>query len=236
MSTRSIPSLLRATLLLLLAIPGIGCVYLTDRALDFLDPYRISVGAGSAIGARTSNLGLWDTGLMIGIKPNAAALGWRYGKPLFFNQKDGTFDADQAQIFISSSIRSFDYANGSYQSGTESFAVLPVFFTLTDATPTRYDWTVPETEALFDDLHYLWSVETFENNRFAQIHAFDIELDFGLFVYMENGFSPGEVVDFLLGFLTIDIAQDDNRLGLGDPPAGELETPPAEDTDTGGAE
>ena len=95
-------------------------------------------------------------------------------------------------------------------------AVLPALFTWADATPTEYDWTVPEAEDDIDDLHWLWSGESFGNNRYAQIHAFDIEFDIGVFVYLELGVSPGEIIDFWLGWFLIDIAMDDGRLGGGE--------------------
>ncbi|MEN8151776.1 MAG: hypothetical protein ABFS86_18310 [Planctomycetota bacterium] len=193
-----------------------GCTYLGDRALDLVDPYRISVGAGSTVGVRACKLGLIDTGLMVGVKPNAAALGWRYGEPRFFNQQDTTFDADQAEIVKTSSIRRYDYATGDYRSATGSAAILPALFTWTDTTPTSYDWTISDGDDDYDDLNWLWEPGSFSDQRYSQVHAFDIELDIGLGVYLELGISPGEVVDFWLGWLLIDIAMDDGRLGGGD--------------------
>ena len=64
----------------------------------------------------------------------------------------------------------------------------------------------------FQSKSWLWSQQNFANNRYAQIHAFDVETEIGLFVYLDLGFSPGELLDFLLGFVTIDIAADDGRL------------------------
>ncbi len=32
-----------------------------------------------------------------------------------------------------------------------------------------------------------------------------------MLVYVDTGYSPGELLDFLLGLLTIDIAADDGR-------------------------
>jgi hypothetical protein len=54
--------------------------------------------------------------------------------------------------------------------------------------------------------------EGFANNRYQQIHAFDVEAEVALLVHTSSGFSPGEVLDFLLGFFLIDIAGDDGRL------------------------
>jgi hypothetical protein len=48
-----------------------------------------------------------------------------------------------------------------------------------------------------------------QTNRYARIHAFDIEAQVAIVAYVDVGWSPGEFLDFLLGFLTIDIAKDD---------------------------
>ena len=49
------------------------------------------------------------------------------------------------------------------------------------------------------------------DHRYAQIHAFDVELELGLGVYLDAGWSPGEVLDFVLGLFTLDLAGDDGR-------------------------
>ena len=59
---------------------------------------------------------------------------------------------------------------------------------------------------------WLWSEEALEQDPWAHVHAFDVEL--GAYLLVINGkagFSPGEALDFLLGLFTIDIAQDDWR-------------------------
>ena len=205
----------RVAFLLVLVSAG-SCRYLGRRGLDFLDQFRGSVGAGSTVGVRGRAAGVVDTGLMVGVMPNVAALGWRYGKPLYFDQSDARFDADQAEIIKVNSITNFDYGTGSYDSARTSIAVLPALFTWTDSTPTEYEWTVPEEGVEFTAEHHLWSRETSKNNRYAQIHAFDVEVQVGLGVYVESGFSIGETLDFLLGILTIDIADDDHRIGGGE--------------------
>lgn len=188
-----------------------SCNYVVDRSLDFVDQYRIAIGAGSVVGARISQLGLVDTGLMFGVKPAAATLGLRYGRAFYFEQGDPTMDADQAEIIKTTHIVGMDYGKGSYKSARNSAAVLPALFTWTDSTPTDFEWQVPEEGEDFEDRSWLWSANTFESNRYAQIHAFDMEVGVGLFVYVEVGYSPGELLDFLLGLFTIDIADDDGR-------------------------
>ncbi|MHC4342405.1 MAG: hypothetical protein ACYSX0_19600, partial [Planctomycetota bacterium] len=169
--------------------------------------------AGTTIGVRGRALGLVDTGLMVGVKPNATSLGWRYGKVLTFAGKDGRYDADHAEIIRTNSILDFDYEKGSYKSARKSVALFPALFTWTDSTPTGFEWEVPEEGEDFREKHWIWSKETGRNNRYAQIHAFDVEVEIGLLVYAEAGFSFGETLDFLLGIFTIDIAKDDGRIG-----------------------
>lgn len=200
--------LLRALVLASLALSLPSCRYLGNRAADFLDQFRGAVGVGTVAGVRARAVGVVDTGIMMGVKPRAAALGWRYGTPLAF-RPDRRADADQAEIFRTTSIDGLDYAAGSYRSARTSAAVLPAVFTWTDATPTRYEWLVPGEGEDFDDRHWIWSRESRRQNRHARIHAFDVEAEVGLFVYLDAGFSPGECLDFLLGFLGIDIAKDD---------------------------
>ena len=205
---------LAGCLVLLLNAQLCSCGYVADRALDFLDQYRFAVGLGTASGARARGLGLVDTGLMIGVKPKAAALGWRYGTPLYFREKDTRLDADQAEIVKTTSLSDFDYAAGTYWSARNSAALLPALFTWVDATPPPgdYTWLVPEAGDTFDDRHWLWSAEAFARDRYAQVHAFDLEMEAGLLVYVDAGWSPGEFLDFVLGLFTIDIAGDDGRL------------------------
>ena len=112
-----------------------SCQYIGSRALDFMDQYCFTVGAGTTLGVRGRYLGLYDTGLMLGVKPKASALGWKFGEPMFFNQQDTRVDADQAELFKVTSMRDLDYSEGSYYTARTSAALLPVFFTWVDATP-----------------------------------------------------------------------------------------------------
>ncbi|MCZ6691323.1 MAG: hypothetical protein O7H41_17180 [Planctomycetota bacterium] len=59
----------------------------------------------------------------------------------------------------------------------------------------------------------MWSGRALRLNRRAHIHAFDIEASvYAGMVYARAGFSPGEFVDFLLGWFGVDIAGDDRPL------------------------
>jgi hypothetical protein len=202
----------RIAILIALLFLG-GCTYLGRRGRDFLDQFRVSVGAGTAIGVRGSAVGVVDTGLMVGVKPNLSAIGWRYGRGFLANTKDGRIYADQAQIIKATHVRDLNYGTADYAHARNSVAVLPALLTWTDASPPGYEWKVPEEGNVFKEQHWIWSKEAVRNDRYAQIHAFDIEFDFALGVYVETGYSPGETLDFLLGIFGIDIAKDDHRIG-----------------------
>jgi hypothetical protein len=154
-----------------------SCRYVGNRAADFLDQFRGAVGVGTTLGVRGRALGVVDTGLMVGVQPRAAALGWRYGTPLYFSEKDPRMDAEQAEIFRTTSVYGLDYATGTYKSARTSIALLPAIFTRTDATPSDYAWLVPENGEDFHGRMWIWNRENRKTNRYARIHAFDIEAD-----------------------------------------------------------
>ncbi len=208
-----VPAVRRCRLLLPLTLLLLAsCQYLGDRGMDFLDQFKIAGDAAVVGGARARHFGLYDTGLTFGLKPRATAIGMKYGVPLFFNIKNGLIDADQVAIIKGTHIYALDYGKGAYQSSWTSAAILPGVFTWGDSTPDEYEWVVPEEGDVFDDVHWIWSAEGFEQNRYAQIHAFDVELELAFILYFDTGYSPGETLDFLLGFIFIDIAGDDGRL------------------------
>lgn len=193
-------------------LPQAACGYLADRALDFTDQFRFTIGAGTVVGVRGRSGGTLETGLMIGIKPRAAALGWRYGTPLWFYEGDRRFDADQAEIVRTTTLIGHDFTDGSYDSARQSLFLLPALLSWVDSTPTGYDWQVPADGDRFADHHWLWSIEGIAHNRYQLVHAFDFEGEVGLFLYTSSGYSPGELLDFLLGLVLIDLAADDERL------------------------
>jgi len=201
------------SLLLVLVFPS--CAYLTDRGMDFLDQYRLTVGVSTGGGIRASTRGLVHTGLLFGIKPQASAFGWKYGRPLLLG---GTataagLEADHAQIVFTSTYEDWDYASNEFKLARKSFFLLPAFLTWVDTT-RRADpvWYVPDEGVMLRGDHYLWSAATWRDNRYAMIHAFDAEFEISILVYLDVGYSPGELLDFLLGIFTIDLARDDGRI------------------------
>ena len=198
---------------LLAATPS--CAYLTDRAADFLDQYRGVVGVSSGGGVRVNAFGLVHTGLIFGLKPQDSALGWKYGRPLvsWATSRTAGLEADQSWIFITTSFENWSALCGDYKLARKSLGILPVFFTWCDTTyRDEPRWYVPDEGVELEGDNYLWTAATWKHNRYAMIHAFDMELEIAIVVFLDTGYSPGETLDFLLGLLTIDLANDDGRI------------------------
>lgn len=198
--------------LFVVGVVASSCKAAANRGADFLDQFKFVVGVTSGGGARVNAAGLVHTGLNIGIKPDGTAWGWKYGSYKRFDAPtaDVTFDADQAWLVRTMTVSRLNYAAGSYAYGIDSFFLLPALFSLVDAArPEEIHWFVPEEGVQIQGRNWIWSREARQEARAAQIHIFDLELELGLFGYTDIGYSPGETLDFLLGFLGIDLAEDD---------------------------
>src|SRR5262245_47170176 len=145
--------------LVLLALSATSCSYLADRALDFTDAFRFTLGVGTSAGVRARAGLALDTGLLIGVKPRAGTVGWRYGAFYFFDQSDSRIDCEQAEIVRTTALLGHDFTDGSYQTARTSLFLLPALFSWVDTTPTDYQWHVPQQGDEFSDRHWLWSGE-----------------------------------------------------------------------------
>lgn len=203
---------MRLAVLLWIALVASSCKAAANRGADFLDQFKFVVGATTGGGVRVNAAGIVHTGLNIGIKPDGSSWGWKYGSYKNFDTPtaDVTFDADQAWLVRTMTVSRLNYAAGTYQWGMDSFFLLPALFSRVDAAPPEsIHWYVPEEGVQIKERNWIWSREARRDARAAQIHAFDVELELGLVGYIDMGFSPGEALDFLLGFFGIDLAQDD---------------------------
>jgi hypothetical protein len=192
-----------------------SCAYLTDRGVDFLDQFRAVGGVGTGGGMRFSYLGLFSTGLNFGIKPQATSIGWKYGRPFLLapSLHQAKFEGDQAWVLYTSTLENCNFASADYKLARKSVALLPVFFTWADSTYRDKDrWYATDKGVPLEGDNYLWTVKTWKNNRYAMVHVFDWEFEMGALAYLDLGFSPGEMVDFWLGILFIDLAKDDGRI------------------------
>lgn len=180
---------------------------------DLLDPWRASVGLSSGVGVRANWAGLVHTGLNLGIKPHGSALGVKYGEIYGFQLADSNYEADPSSVYVTKSTFDGNFGSGSYKLVRESYALFPALLSWVDSAPAdAVEWRVPEEGAELDGLEWIWSSAALERSRFGAVHAFDAEVEVSLFLYVDLGISPGEIVDFFLGVLTgLDIALDDGR-------------------------
>lgn len=84
-------------------------------------------------------------------------------------------------------------------------------FNLASTGPSRPPRRVAESIVLFD----LASIPEFrEEERYRRklIDAFDVHVDATMLLSARAGFSAGQFADFLLGFTTLDIAEDDSQV------------------------
>jgi hypothetical protein len=201
--------------ILLLALLGASCNGPAAAGRDLLDPFRVVVGVGSGAGVRVNALGLVHTGLLFGVKPDRTSLGWKYGEALALQPAaDGSLRAevDQAVVVRTTSIFDLNYDRGGYALARTSFFLFPAVFSHVDsADPDGVEWLVPEDGVDLVGERWIWSREAFRDQRFAQIHAFDIEAEIMLAGYIEIGFSPGELLDFFFSLVGLDLAKDDHR-------------------------
>ena len=176
--------------------------YLANRARDFGECFRLQVGAGKGVGAAVRAGGLVHAGLFLGRNSRNLGIGWVYGDGYAFGAgASGKRRSDKEGGFT---ILNFDFHEELVpRRGGEEGLVLEEHFCF---------GLLPAIFSSVDDRN-LWSNQALKASRRAHVHAFDIEAEVhALFLFTKVGFSPGELVDFLLGWFGADIAQDDRSL------------------------
>ena len=164
---------------LLLALPSVGCAYMGDRGADFADCFRFEGSVGVGVQANVAVGELFHLG--VGSSRRWSA-GWRYGAATTEKRVEDHF-------------------------------------------PLSYVWTLvaPDTESLHSlrigedaktSQHRCYIVLPGELNRSLwkkdPLHYYDIEVGvMAAILGAQVGFSPGEFVDWLLGWFGADIAGDD---------------------------
>ena len=182
-----------------------GCSYVKNRVNDLLDPFRVDVGVGPGLyaEARATDFA-------------AVGLGARLVRTARWSGR-----------FVSS------------RGWTESLALGPFILGNSTATgvqpvlpddPSKYesgDGPVPG-QILFLPLGGIGSCADIYRFHERGVRILDVGADVALgYVGAGVGFSPGEFVDLLLGFVGIDIAGDD-AFGRPEPPAEEPAVPKPE--------
>jgi hypothetical protein len=193
------PALVVATLLLATGCQTTVSGYLSRRGRDFKDCFLIQTGLGIGLGVDVKAGGLVHASALMSAHFDEGTVGWVYGEPRPADELHATIvghvsnEGDLGIGLIHVSARSYQDTSV----GHVCFGVLPAAFSLHGGT---WLWLDPDEE---------WAGLE-KAVRSARIHAFDVEAGVMLLLWgFRAGFSPGEFLDFLLGWFGIDIAGDD---------------------------
>jgi hypothetical protein len=216
--------------ILLLALSILTCntgcasmeTYFKDRALDFVDCFKVDAGYGSGIAVYAKATELFSTGFGWGIM-------WKYGlKGRNIGHWNDIHLGWPASIFTvapyldnNEEIESCD-AFLEYGLNVVSAAfigVLPESYSKAHEKPCKSPYRQYQIinggyfalSAIVINTDYFMPPDgKFNNYRPRPITAFDIEAGvFAGFVGVHVGVSPGQLADFLLGWFGVDIAGDD---------------------------
>lgn len=199
------------TILSLLVLLGSGCAafntYFFDRMNDLADVVKFDVGFGIGLDAHVSVTDLISTGVGYSDTYRFGLRGGRFGSwrdihagipvatalVLFSSPSPGIFSRFSWDPFVTEFISIGDMSH---------------------STASRFEPVVSESLLLFNTRLTRGSHRSglFQETEWLEdpICMFDIEVSATVaIVGVRFGFSPGHLLDFLLGFLTIDIAGDD---------------------------
>ena len=216
-----------AVLLALLPLSA-GCQtsidnYFGNRARDLGECFMLQAGLGIGIDVDVKAAGLVHANAGFAAYFLRNSLGWVYGmpRPESIGAPMWTIPSE-GEIGLVVRHDSLRYFNGKERKH-RCYAILPGVLSWEQGAPL---WREPEETMLrqgeqlrsYLDESQMLAREQAERAmlRKARVHAFDIEAGvFILIVGARVGFSPGEFLDFLLGWFGVDIAGDD--VGLEEP-------------------
>ncbi len=201
----SLPLLRTAALVAVLALSA-GCQttvgnYFGNRARDFGECFAAQVGLGVGLGVDIRAVGILHASVGGGFYFDGATLGWAYGAPL----------PSALRGLSRHAILRFTGFPLSWFPLREWFSLIPTHTSRLGPNEEHYCYFLLPviTDA------FLHSDDEISPATWARIHAFDIEVGaFAIVLGARVGFSPGEFLDFLLGWVGIDIAGDDKPLGV----------------------
>lgn len=201
-------------LLSLCCAAGSGCAelgtYFADRGRDFGEIFRVQAGLGVGLGAAAQAGPVAHLGLGGGVIPYQYGVGWTYGRGYAFGL--GGADLYDVELFWPATL----IGDGSGRSLGEGWHHVAdregrrdvdsrdhVCWGLAPGLFTRF----PSPEG-----RLLWTPRGAETNRWGHVHSWDLEASAyaGLLV-VRVGVSPGELLDFVLGWFGVDLARDDRR-------------------------
>jgi hypothetical protein len=213
--------------------------YFANRARDFGECWRAEVRFAAGIGVDVQAAGLLHVGVGGYFAPGVRlfgdewGLGWIYGHPIVSAARPGLAGAAYLPATLIPHALGGPHSPGPFSRGWHfageelgppnvwrrhsCYGLLPGLISnvATSEAAERFgpDWAqrtdLPECwEAWWG--YRLWTAEALRLDPWSHVHAFDCELGLSaLFFEARLGFSPGEFVDFVLGWVGADIAGDD---------------------------
>jgi hypothetical protein len=224
-------------LLLLLPLLATGCQttvgnYFANRGRDLGDCFLMQAGFGVGLGVDVKAAGVAHVNFGFSAFIPFTSVGivygeWRPTRPQAHFSGDSEFGMPGALFLPTDTVYMHVAPIPGAGAGHCCYWVLPVALSwvqlssataVPDGPHTRWLWSEEPIPEDYDPTDFEAGM------RSARIHAFNIEAGvFVLVVGARAGFSPGEFLDFLLGWVGIDIAGDDHPL------IEEVEVPPPSD-------
>ena len=199
--------------------------FLAQRAADFGDCFRLQAGVGAGFGASVRCAGNLDLGFDIGWFPREYGLGWDYGEGYAFGHgRTGMAGDTEVNLVFAAMLLAQDQNVPlpplHWQSTRTPYTSLnPRVATHACAGffPAAISFINPvDVEREPGGPYLQWSGRALRANPWEHIHVFDVEATAMIgFARISVGFSPGEFVDFVLGFFGVDFARDDGRFEPG---------------------
>ncbi|MCZ6687975.1 MAG: hypothetical protein O7H41_00020 [Planctomycetota bacterium] len=225
LSPSVMPGLVLAILFAALATTGCQTTvgnYFANRGRDLSECFMVQAGLGFGLGVDVKAAGLVHADALMAFYARHWSVGWVYGDPRpteMFAEEGFPFEGDQGTLFWHRSVSSVGVIRGAHG----CFSILPAVLSWEDSFWLWNDidelgeWMAEQGTTYppgFDVEGYLKDLlmKRRPMHRWARLHVFDVEV--GVFigvVGVRAGFSPGEFLDFILGWFGVDIAGDDQH-------------------------
>lgn len=196
--------------LMLAAAGSAGCQtavghYFAERARDLGDCFEARASLGLGIGVSARAFGVAEAGLLW--SRSAVDCGWDFGRPVAHRSEIDEGNAFRVALPIGA--MEFRYSDA-LSRGRPIWQLRPL---LLPALTT----IEPFASLQRDESEWLWgppgenqSASSRQARRWSRVHAFDVGVEAWVgFGGLRLGFSPGEFLDFVLGWFGLDIAGDD---------------------------
>lgn len=178
--------------------------YFANRARDLGECFCVDVGGAVGVGAGVEAAGVAHVGLGWGCSPHFAAIGWEYGHAFAFGATTGAYTSDGlVETWLPFPWPIAGMGHGPDMMHVEQFRVRH------GVGSTIGHWC---NAALPGWLHGN-GFDHAPPSLWSRVHAFDVKVSaFAGLAYVRAGFSLGELADFILGWIGLDIAGDDRPL------------------------